>query len=69
MWTHGPGEGRPCNNLFEHGYKEGETDTEGVFDPDAPLHSVEGVAQLVSWAGGGRGGAGGGRRAHEHHSL
>jgi hypothetical protein len=44
-----------CNNLFKQGYKEGETDTEGVFDPDAPLHNVEGVAQVGTWAGGGAG--------------
>jgi hypothetical protein len=50
------GASRPCKNLFKHGYKEGETDAEGVIDPDAPLHKVEGVAQLVSWAGGGAGG-------------
>jgi hypothetical protein len=53
MWKHGPGEGRPCKNLLEHGDKEGETDTEGVFDPDAPLHIVEGVAGVETPAGGG----------------
>jgi hypothetical protein len=53
MWKHGPGEGRPCKNLFEHGDKEGETAAEGGIDPDAPLHSVEGVAGVVTPAGGG----------------
>jgi hypothetical protein len=46
-WPSGP---------LEHGDKEGETDTEGVFDPDAPLHSVEGVAGVETPAGGGAGG-------------
>jgi hypothetical protein len=40
----------------EHRDKEGETDTAGVFDPDAPLHGVEGVAHVSTWAGGGGGG-------------
>jgi hypothetical protein len=51
----GSGATRPCNDLFDHGYKEGETDTKGVVDPDAPLHSVEGVAGVVTPAGGGEG--------------
>jgi hypothetical protein len=50
------GASHACNNLFEQGYKEGETDAKGVFDPDAPLHGVEGVAHVDTWAGGGAGG-------------
>jgi hypothetical protein len=40
-------------NLFDHGDKEGETAAEGGIDPDAPLHIVEGVAHVDTWAGGG----------------
>jgi hypothetical protein len=49
----GAGATHACKNLFKHGDKEGETDAEGVIDPDAPLHNVEGVAHVVTWAGGG----------------
>jgi hypothetical protein len=53
MWTHGPGEGRPCKNLFDHRDKEAKTGAEGAIAADAPLHSVEGVAHVDTWAGGG----------------
>jgi pSer/pThr/pTyr-binding forkhead associated (FHA) protein len=58
------GASRPCNNLSEQGYKEGETGAEGAIDADAPLHGVEGVARVVTRAGGG--GEGERRRVYTH---
>jgi hypothetical protein len=34
----------------------GQTGAEGAIAADAPLHNVEGVAHVVTWAGGGAGG-------------
>jgi hypothetical protein len=53
------GAAHACKNLFEQGYKEAKTGAEGAIAADAPLHFVEGVAHVDTWAGGG---AGGGRR-------
>jgi hypothetical protein len=40
--SEGAGATHACKNLFKQGDKEGETDAEGVIDPDAPLHGWRG---------------------------